>query len=258
MHQGIFVIGGCVVRDAYELVKEDYPLTGYVARQSLISAMNRPTTVLPQAQLASKFQTRNLNGDLASNLLPTLEKVAPTTGLFLMDLNVERLGVHKLSDGSFVTRSGELKASGILETVPDLGGSIRIGTDRHTQFWTYAAANFARKVEALGIKDRFLVVNTPWATRSTDGTRLPTFAGRPLRDVSADIGSLARMLDRHGLHVVDLPRALSITSPQHKWGPAPYHFDQPAMRWIAGQIRAALPAPTKRLMGRLLPGVRRS
>jgi hypothetical protein len=251
MQPGIFVIGGCVVRDAYGLVKEDYPLTGYVARQSLISAMNKPTTVLPKAHLPSRFQTRNLNGDIQSDLVPRIRRAASQTGLFVMDLNVERLGVHRLPDGSFVTRSSEMKSSGMLGTVPKLGGSIKIGTERHTRFWTTAAMNFARRMDALGLTDRFLVLNTPWATRSTDGTRLPDFGGRPVAEVGAEIGVLSRVLADRGFRVVDLPRALAVSTPEHQWGQAPYHYDGPAMRWIAGQIRSALPRPRSRFVRRL-------
>ncbi|MBP2216308.1 DUF6270 domain-containing protein [Arthrobacter sp. CAN_C5] len=45
MGKSILIYGSCVSRDAYSTFGDDYALTGYVARQSMISAMSRPTTL---------------------------------------------------------------------------------------------------------------------------------------------------------------------------------------------------------------------
>ncbi|MBP2216305.1 hypothetical protein H4V95_001512 [Arthrobacter sp. CAN_C5] len=69
--------------------------------------------------LASGFQNRSMSGDLQSNLLPTLRRNAATTDLLLVDLTDERLGVARLADKSFVTRSKELLRTKRLDLLAD-------------------------------------------------------------------------------------------------------------------------------------------
>lgn len=80
-----------------------------------------------------------LAGDLASNLLPTIRRYASETDLLLIDLTDERLGVHRLPDGSFVTRSSELVQSNRLAQLDRVPSLIRLGTERHTHLWGRAA-----------------------------------------------------------------------------------------------------------------------
>ncbi len=238
--QGIFVYGGCVVRDAYEKVRHEAELTGYVARQSLISATTPPSTLLPEARLGSAFQSRSANGDIKSTLLQEMLKAAPNTDLFVMDFHVERLGIFKLSDGSFVTPSNEIVRSGIMKTLATPPAQIRIGTDRHTAFWTHAARRFHGSVVRYGIQDKILIVNAPWATHDSEGNAFEPYKGQPLDVVSQHISNLTQILAGYGFNVVNMPSELSVSPHDHHWGTGPYHFGEAAMDWVSGQMLRAL------------------
>ncbi|WP_425256334.1 DUF6270 domain-containing protein [Pseudarthrobacter sp. J47] len=101
----MMMYGCCVSRDAFKDLGAGYTLLGYVARQSLISGLSRPTNLLDGQALDSALQNRSLSGDLKSNLLPTLRRFADQIDLFVVDLTDERLGVVRLPDGSYIIRT---------------------------------------------------------------------------------------------------------------------------------------------------------
>lgn len=232
----IFLYGGCVIRDAYEKINTQAGLAGYVARQSLISAMNPPSKELTPVQLESPFQSRMVNGDIQSNLIPALRKLVSRVDLVVMDCQIERLGVHRLEDGSFITKSSELNKSGALKTLRKLRPEIKIGTDRHTNFYTHAARRLTSRLEALGLKERTIIINAPWALSDTEGHAFNSYKGISIEEMSDNITRLTGILSREGLTVVDIPQE-SIEAPvYHKWGRAPYHFGDRTMNWIASSL----------------------
>ncbi|MBV1780732.1 hypothetical protein KRR55_16575 [Paeniglutamicibacter sp. ABSL32-1] len=169
-----------------------------------------------------------------------MRKAAPHTDLFVLDFHVERLGVLKLPDGSFITSSNEIADSGVLNHLNRPPGKVFLGTNRHSDFWTHAARRFYARLEFMGIQDKVLIVDAPWATHTTDGTELGPFAGRPLREVSDNISSLTQKLADYGLKVVTMPREFSVAPTNHKWGLSPFHFGEPAMEWVSNQMIRAL------------------
>lgn len=236
----ILIYGSCVSRDAFELLKDEQNLIAYIARQSLISAVSPGTELLNGNELKSKFQNRMLNGDLASNLLPTLRNHRSSIDLILMDLTDERLGVHKMPDNSFVTHSSELVESGRLNAVKPTPGIIPIGTDRHWNFWVRAAKIFSSRLESLGLKEKVLVVNTAWAEASFEGVPVPLFRSTSTADMNAYLSRMADMLKDLGIRVVDMPNSLAISTLKHKWGIAPFHYGAPAYQWIRDQVERDL------------------
>lgn len=226
-------------RDAYTLMKRDHALIGYVARQSLISAMSPATELLGGEDLESSFQNRMLNGDISSNLVPTLQEAKDATDLILMDLTDERLGVHKLPDKSFVTHSSELVKAGRLRQLSPPPGVIKTGTERHWGFWSRAAEKFAIHLDILGLKEKVLVVNTPWAETSFEGVEVPTFRDYSTATMNEHLAQMADRLRSLGIRVVDMPASLAVSTDKHKWGIDPFHYGQPAYLWIQEQVTAA-------------------
>lgn len=232
----IIIYGSCVTRDAFELVKEDHTLLAYVARQSLISAMGRRTQLLQGPNLVSNFQNRMLSGDLASNLVPTIRGLAHEVDAIVMDLTDERLGVHKLPDGSFVTHSKELASSGRLEQLDPVPGIIWPNNDRYQLFWEQSAKKFADQLKQLDQLHRTILIHTPWATETTSGNDVGTPGRFSVADFNAVMEQQATVLSGLGINVIRMPPELALAGEDHRWGLAPFHFDSAATRWIAAQI----------------------
>lgn len=236
----IMIYGSCVSRDAYETIADDHNLLSYVARQSVISGMSAPTNLLTGGELSSGFQNRMLAGDLASNLLPTIRRHAGNIDLLLIDLTDERLGVHQLPDGSFVTRSTELVTSKRLDQLERDPSLIRIGSERHLHFWSRAAKRFYAGLDVLGLRQKTLIVNTPWAHETFSGASVDEFRQVPTDQMNMYFNAYADVIRSLGYNVVDMPPALAVSTANHRWGAAPYHYGAPAYAWIRDEIYTAL------------------
>jgi hypothetical protein len=240
MHKNMMIYGSCVSRDAFELLPSGYTLLGYVARQSLISALSKPTALLDGETLGSAFQNRSLSGDLKSNLLPTVRRYASSLDVLVIDLTDERLGVIRLPDGTFVTRSSELAKSGRLTQVKGTRRNIDAATEDHWNLWEAAAGKFFDAITSLGLREKTIVLNAPWARVTELGDPVPAFRGlNNDEQVSAYLARCSEHLKALGFEVASLPEELRVAHSSHKWGPAPYHFGMDANRWIADQMVAA-------------------
>lgn len=220
-----------------EYLTDDHQLSAYVARQSLVSATSPPIQVSEErSKLASAFQTRQLRGDLAATLMTQIQQYGVDSDVILMDLIVERLGVIEFG-GSLITRSNELLKSGLNASLP--GGSrwIKFGTDRHRTLWKRATADFAERMDALGLKERVLVLDTPWAERSNTGAVLEHRSESVARYNEIYEPYYARMAEL-GFQVASMPREHAVGDDDHKWGASPYHYIPTAYEWIAEQVRS--------------------
>ena len=133
---GLAVYGSCVARDTVEhLVPGTVRLLGYVARQSLVSAMSPPLDTDPGHldALPSAFQRRVLGEDARSALLRTLARDAASLEVLLWDLADERLGVYLLPDGGAITRTAELVASGAEPAMAARARLLTLGSDEHLE-----------------------------------------------------------------------------------------------------------------------------
>ena len=234
--KGIFVYGGCVSRDAFSQMGPTVSLVGYVARQSLISSFN-PAARLKAGILPSGFQNRMVAGDIKSDLREKLVNAAHETDALIIDILVERLGVTRLRGGSFVTMSSELKKSMALEAVKGQTRGIRFATDEHFRLWSEAASNLGLLLDEIGLRDKTLVLETPWAELTSSGMSVKANASMTSSAANASYTRYYRFLsDECGLATYRLPDEHVVSAEDHKWGVAPYHYIPPAYEGIVKRI----------------------
>lgn len=243
MHKNLMIYGSCVSRDAFPLLGSDFKLLSYVARQSMISAISRPTLLLEGAELTSAFQNRSLAGDIKSNMLRLLRRHAADIDVLVVDLTDERLGVIQLPDGSFVTRSQELASSGRLAGVQGRMRTIDVLTERHWTLWENAATRLFNAVTKLGLREKTIVLNTPWADTTDTGEPVDGFRGLATAELNAYLGECCAHIRSLGFKVLDMPAELAYSSNEHRWGVAPYHLGEPARHWIAARVKEAAGVP---------------
>jgi Family of unknown function (DUF6270) len=151
--------------------------------------------------------------------------------LFAFGLVVERLGVLRLADNTFVTRSGALAASGQMEKLPE-PRSYRFGTEGHYRTWEVAARQFVDVLTGTGLLPKTLMGETPWAKDMDNGQELPLFRGLdPVRANEIHERYYAFLRDL-GVRSVRLPDELAVSTYSHRWGAAPYHYVSPAYEWM--------------------------
>lgn len=234
--KNIFVYGGCVSRDTFELIKEENKLVHYVARQSLISSTSKPERRLPIASLAVDFSSRMVKGDVESSLFPKITQYANNTDIFIFDILSERLGVHRLDGGTFITNSGELGKSGLLNKFERSTTLIRFGTDRHFDIWRGSVLKLKEHLRNHDLFGESYVIKANWTDVTIQGTEVPRFRSM---DASAANGLYERYyetLAECNFNIIEPPLGISHSDENHKWGPSQYHYQSEFYNYIADII----------------------
>lgn len=237
---GVFLYGGCVSRDAFPEMGSNARISGYVARQSLISAFNPPARLKPKA-LHSSFQNRMLLGDISSDFVAKLESTMQETDIIVIDLLVERLGVSRIRGGSFVTMSSELKESKVLATVDGQTRGVRFATEEHFRLWSDAASRLNLFLEENNMRSKTLILETPWAEYTDAGVKIKGNASMSPMEANEKYERYYRFLSNEcGLMSYRLPDDHTVSAEDHRWGIAPYHYVAPAYEGIGRRVREVI------------------
>lgn len=235
----VLVYGSCVARDTIEFAAAgSVDLQGYVARQSLISVDNDATPHLPETMtVSSKFQERMIRADFAGGLLNRLEAMADDLDVLLWDLADERHGVYRFPDGTVSTRSIDTMRIPELEAQFAEAEHLPFGTPEHLTIWSEHARTFTERLRALGLFERTVVLEVPWAVLTVEGQPSPWSMGVRAKEANQRYRPYYALLRELGLRMVGLPEALVFADPQHRWGLAPFHYSPAVYREVLRQLR---------------------
>lgn len=236
----IYVYGSCVSRDSFDFLdKSRHQLLGYTARQSLISATGKPYPIAAQTgRLESRFQIRNLQGDFDGSIFRTLLDVGAQAEYVFWDLTDERLGVMKLSDGAYITRSVELLQSGLLEGQDDAEW-IKFGSEEHFVLWEESVKRFAEFTQAHAIESKIVLFNLPWSMWDDDGVPLNKTWDMFPDEANNLFARYVAVIRKHmNVRCLELPWDRTVSSKTHKWSLAPYHYQDQVYGLIAEQFTA--------------------
>ncbi|MGP9608405.1 DUF6270 domain-containing protein [Glutamicibacter sp. AOP33-2CA-4] len=230
------IYGGCVSRDTFELVKDEHNLLGYVARQSLISASSKPETRINMRGLSAQFNSRMVKGDIQSNLLPTIRNVAKDVDVFLFDILSERLGVFRLSGGTYITNSAELKKSKLLESSAVPKASVPMGTVTHFDLWKNAVDTFKNSLVDHGIFEKTYLIKSVWTDETIQGAKTPLFRNWTAELANGLYEPYFEHLRDSGFQMIVPPSEVCKSTDDHKWGPAPYHYQSEFYDYILSAL----------------------
>lgn len=219
----VVILGSCVSRDAIAHHEEDYEVTGYLARTSLLSAGTNARHHLPQEfDMSSPFQQRNLLRDVEGGLLANLKSLADVSDVLMWDLVDERHGVCVFPDGSILTRSIDLLSVPELVEACEAGEILAFGSDEHFARWCGAATVFADALDVLGLKAKTIVIAADWAVLDTAGNPTPWSMGVRAKEANTRYAPYYQHLESLGFTVVRITD--TVGDPEHKWGLAAFHF----------------------------------
>lgn len=236
-----FLFGSCVTRDTLELVdRQTLDIAAYVARQSLLSAGSNASAHLPQnLGLGKGFKRRMIRNDFAGSLLRNLRRVAPSVDVLLWDLTDERHGVHRFADGTFVTRSiDNIQVPAIAELLATTE-HLPFGSRTHQSLWTAAAISFTEFLDKIGLLERTVVLQVPWALLTTEGRPTPWSMGVRARDANRNYEPYYETLHSLGHRVIQVPQEMVVADPNHRWGLAPFHYTEEVYLEVLRQLRTA-------------------
>jgi|SRR5690625_335011 len=223
----VFIYGGCTSRDTVDF----YPRYGlemhsYIARQSLISAFNPARTALWDLDaITSSFQRRMVRWDIAGHLPRHLQDNAHDIDLIVWDLMIERVGVRAVRGGGYVTNNPQTRKHA---TRGRLGEVIGFGTEDNFELWANALTKFVATLRKTGLLAKTVVNATPWAIEDKTGqqTNYPN-AGMTPRFFNQTVQAYWDLIEEQGITVARVHQVDAIADPDHKWGPAYFHYAKP-------------------------------
>lgn len=220
------VAGSCVSRDTVNnLDPATHELRCYVARQSLLSWGVDSSAHLPEdTTFSNGFQEKQIRGDFAGDLTGRLNPVAEELDVLLLDLCDERHGVMRLPDGGYVTRSIDAVGNDHLKRVLADAQHSAFGSVAHLYAWKHSADRLVTWLDSVGLRERTLLVAVPWALRSNTGTPVPSSMGLTPEAANQLYVPYLEHLESLGLASVAIVDPLADEG--HRWGLAPFHYDQ--------------------------------
>lgn len=227
-----FLFGSCVGRDMYEMVGQENGLerVGTVARQSLVSAFHpAPTTGFDFNKIKSAFQKRMASRDFQGSLLNGLEEQKEEIDILIIDLIDERRGVMKYPDGGVFTPTIENK-SALVGHYEDLGTQhLEFGTDAFYGAFAREAIAFKNFLLERNLFEKTLILDIPLALAydKSDSSIDATRAKNHLKwapKMNERLRELYQLLEAMSFPVAGLSDQTPLMSGGHRWGQAPYHY----------------------------------
>lgn len=223
--QRVFIYGSCVARDTAEYLPENYRVTGYTARHSLLSWDTDASYKLPDTlELSNRFQDRMLRADWAGDSLDSLIENTEECDLILWDIFDERHGVHWFSTGEVVTRSIDLVASKPAMGLLEEGTHVALGSEEHFHNWCEKADRLVTALEEKDALHKVRVLRVPWAEKTSAQEPTPVSMGISAQEANELTVPYYDYLEQRGVAIIELPASLAVADPEHKWGLAPFHY----------------------------------
>lgn len=226
----ISIIGSCVTRDALEVIA-GLKIGQYIARTSLASVVSEPSPWASGLELtftdqAYPWHRRVAQADLAKTHEDQMEQMAG--GHVVIDLIEERVEIVETEPGHYVTRSQILAA---MSNFDDFAPRpIRIFSEPGFEAWSGALPRFAALLERHVPQDRTLIHRAMYASDDDEGQRANHY-------LALMYDALAKALP--GARVITPSAEVFRAEPNHRWGPAPFHYVDDYYFEIAAKILSA-------------------
>lgn len=217
------ILGSCVTRDAFDSSRAE-SISNYSARTALgTSLAPAPNVYVDLDRIASAFQKRMVDADIAKNSIPNF--VNAEADLYIYDLIDERLSIAEWPDGSALTVSNELMTSGF--RIPEAVLQHNLTSERNFDLWAKGWDSLIAKMRERGIAGKFVIHRAFWAehTDTLDGPA-PVYALSTIQNANA---ALQRRYDYIAetapeVRFIEVEPEFCVADSQHKWGLSPFHF----------------------------------
>src|SRR5699024_4149966 len=234
----VTVYGSPVARDAVDLASgPSMRLGDHILRTSLLAIGTDGATQFPQEVTGlSRATLRTMQMDFAGRLPSFIRATAEHTDVLLWDLSDERDGVTVLPDGTIITRSVDALEIPELSSIHAQGSHISFGSREHFDAWTSQARRFQRILKGAGVFAKTLVLDVPWAHLTIDGEETTSSGGLTAAEANRYFRRYINFLETLGFRIVKVSKNEVHADPDHRWGPAPYHYTQDVYELIVERV----------------------
>lgn len=220
----VLIYGSCVSRDIFRFRPNNFDITDYYARSSLVSLVEAPLDISPEdIRLESKFQKRMVMSDLKKDLYSRLRR--DDYDVLLMDFIDERLNIIDLGN-TRITKSKELVNSGFINKFDRVIEIDRLEMD--IKLWEKACDEFFSRIIKCVDPRRIILLEAFWAEKYIGKKGL--FYSFPKNSIS-NISLHNNLLRSYYSYFKNtfkkcqvISSGVAIANESHLWGLSPFHF----------------------------------
>lgn len=233
----IGIIGSCVSRDPFELKRDKYHISFYIARSSFASMFGESfKSDVPLHLISSPWQRSSVECDIRKLARTTIIDSIPD--ILVIDFIDERFGLLD-SAGTVATLS--LPMAELLQGEYGDATFIRNSSKVYRELWLKGWKEFVRIVRSIGLAEKCVLHKVRWASHDSMGQAfkedLVKAGNRNLEwcyeEAKASFPEL-KVIEPADNHLVgDI---------NHKWGPAPYHYMQTAQSYFLEELNVLIKA----------------
>ena len=159
--------------------------------------------------------------------------------LLVWDLFDERLGVHDHADGSVTTDTVELRRV-LHGNLPTTVRHLPFGSAEHLRRFERHLHDWRSLLEETDLLSRSVLLAPPWAEQDVDGRQVPSSFGTTAAQGTAMTATYLEMVARVvGIPMVGTAGLEPRADPNHRWGEAPFHYDDDTYMTLADGVVAA-------------------
>jgi hypothetical protein len=225
----IAILGSCATRDAIDISeKTEFQLVEYTARTSLASLATEPFVVEKILKnVSSAFQRRMVQRDMHKDFWHRI--IQSQFDFLILDFIDDRFNLHLFDTQAAHIASSEYKKASQDTELPHK----RILGPRHPDrmaLWEDGMNRLVRHLSDRGMMNRILINCVFWT--SIGDVKYVNDANKHLSDLYAKAASILPEKQ-----FIRYPSNLLIENENHKWGKAPFHYDDMVYRYLLEQIK---------------------
>lgn len=239
----VVIYGSCVTRDMWEAAApEGAKLLNYIARQSWCSVGSPVHDAhFTEKTLSSQFQNRQFTADVSGNALDQIRAAFARKRMpaLLIDLTDERHGILEGPDGQIMTYNDDAARQNLYQNLPPTWERRSFGSALYGMAWFRAAVSLKQELKDIGAWNRTAIIANRWALTDTQGA--------PLHATPEQIGTMNdryeeiyTFLESEGWNLLRPDNEAPLADPDHRWGPAPFHYEQSYYRDISRKVASFL------------------
>ena len=211
----VSIVGSCVTRDVLQVV-DGLEIGPYLARTSLASIASpvQRKLRLADVQFAADVHPWHMKLITADFEKSHDEMIAEMAGGYVViDLIEERVELFRPAFRRYLTRGQILAQKSNIDSL--LGGPVRIFSPKGQRIWMRALPRFATMLRAAVPNERVIVHRALYAGDDAAAQRANGYLSTMYDALEAAFPGCTSVRPSAEVFAAD---------PQHKWGPAPYHF----------------------------------
>lgn len=237
----ILILGSCVTRDIFNFNEaSNYKIIDYFARTSFASLYSPHIEYkLELNDLTSTFQNKIVRCDLDKIFKKYLR--VGECDLLIIDLIDERFDLFEFKNGSIITLSNELVASGFNHESFD-GKVIKSSSPEFIEIWQRSWNDFVYDMRKIGQFHKVRLHKSFWSLKDEHDKPLGIYTVKVIEDSNNFLMKLYSIAEKdlERLQILEADSSFLKVPLNHKWGLSPFHFIDEYYLSILSQLESDL------------------